>query len=529
MLESDYLSAEKHQAQTNDIGKSIVREVVIPQLTKEINEGKNFAELRQVYNSLILAAWYKKKIKDSILSQIYADKNKIAGVNIDDPQEKQHIYERYLQAFKKGAYNYIREEQEPLTQKMIPKKYFSGGITALHFTEGVMVVSPERALAHKAMSSVRDLASVEIILGRASNIQWPHRGMGIPKRNHHRFTSKAMISMADYINSLSAEDLRVKMIKSYKDKRMNGGSLYQEWQKSPRKRSIVSGGFILRKVNIDGVVQWAFLMGQRGSEASDRKGLYVFPIGKIDNRAMDDDIENNSSRTRLLREGLMDEEDFYYGQDKESVLGAGVREIREESGLRFTISDVVGRVQEFSEHTDGWLCHYGIFIDESDVEPRSKKNDLINFKWVPISVLFHDDQTNPSIHVSLFLHAPVMIDPKRDGFIRISEFFKQVFGLDVSSNAGGDKMEDISLRLASKNNAQLAVHDFGGMDFKLNKLNLQLQNRDNLIRFKVDSAMLARLQHAPGFTISRITVKSLKKPLENLSEFLGLDDPHPHL
>ncbi len=114
----------------NTIGSQIIREIVIPALTKEVNEGKNFAQLRQIYNSLILAAWYKKKIKDSILSQVYVDKNKVAGVNIDDPNEKQIIYERYLEAFKKGTYNYIKEEFDPATQEIIPKKYFSGGFDA---------------------------------------------------------------------------------------------------------------------------------------------------------------------------------------------------------------------------------------------------------------------------------------------------------------------------------------------------------------------------------------------------------------
>ena len=62
------------------------------------------------------------------MSQVYADKNKVAGVNIDDPQEKQKIYQRYLQAFKKGVYNYIKEEPDLLTQQVIPRKYFSGGV-----------------------------------------------------------------------------------------------------------------------------------------------------------------------------------------------------------------------------------------------------------------------------------------------------------------------------------------------------------------------------------------------------------------
>jgi len=163
MLEEDYLSLEKHSViasersersnllkskkiassalpprndtiDVNTLGSQILRQIVIPELTKEVNEGKNFAQLRQVYNSLILATWYKKKIKDSILEQVYADKNKVAGVNIDDPQEKERIYQRYLQAFKKGVFNYIKDSEIPngvsdtTLAQSVPRKYFSGGV-----------------------------------------------------------------------------------------------------------------------------------------------------------------------------------------------------------------------------------------------------------------------------------------------------------------------------------------------------------------------------------------------------------------
>jgi len=151
MLEEDYLSLKKHEGiqshqnqfiiqgldprqkysgmtDVNKLGSQIVREIVLPELTKEVNEDKNFVRLRQVYNSLILATWYKKKIKDSILTLIYADKNKIVGVNINDPHEKQKIYLRYLKAFKKGVYNYVKDDINPLTQEIIPRKYFSGGV-----------------------------------------------------------------------------------------------------------------------------------------------------------------------------------------------------------------------------------------------------------------------------------------------------------------------------------------------------------------------------------------------------------------
>jgi hypothetical protein len=143
MLEQDYLSLEKHaalgvkksggenHAQTmSGLGQQIIKDIVIPELTREVNQDKNFAKLRQVYNSLILATWYKKKIKDSILAQVYADKNKISGVGYSGSRayDIEGIYQRYLQAFKKGVYNYIKEETDPATQQIIPRKYFSGGV-----------------------------------------------------------------------------------------------------------------------------------------------------------------------------------------------------------------------------------------------------------------------------------------------------------------------------------------------------------------------------------------------------------------
>ncbi len=130
LLEEDFLATQK-----NDKGalvktaavSQIVREVIIPQLNRELNEARNFTLLRQVYQSLILATWYKKKIKDSILTKVYANKNKIAGVHIEDPQDKEKIFQRYLQAFKTGAYNFIKEDIDPVTRQAVPRKYFSGG------------------------------------------------------------------------------------------------------------------------------------------------------------------------------------------------------------------------------------------------------------------------------------------------------------------------------------------------------------------------------------------------------------------
>jgi DNA-binding response OmpR family regulator len=138
MLEEDYLSLEKHVAissssagrgnanDTHAIGSQVIREIILPELEKEVNEGKNFANLRQMYSGMILATWYKKALKESLLGKVYADRAKVKGVD-QDPQTNEEIYRRYLKAFKKGVFNYIKEDVDKYTNEIIPRKYFSGG------------------------------------------------------------------------------------------------------------------------------------------------------------------------------------------------------------------------------------------------------------------------------------------------------------------------------------------------------------------------------------------------------------------
>ncbi|MDP8266038.1 MAG: hypothetical protein P9M07_03735 [Candidatus Aceula meridiana] len=146
MLEQDYLASNEQRAANRIIGKnlntsrftedvsnpsdtatSVMREIIIPELEREINEGKNFAPLRQIYSSLILAYWFKKNLKETILNQVYADKSKVKGVDVEDREISKKIYNRYLEAFKKGVCDIIRVEHDGYTQRNTPRKYFSGG------------------------------------------------------------------------------------------------------------------------------------------------------------------------------------------------------------------------------------------------------------------------------------------------------------------------------------------------------------------------------------------------------------------
>ena len=142
MLEEDYLSLEKHNVGagskpvptkvTHTLAAKIIKDIILPELEKEVNGGQNFANLRQIFNSLILASWYKNNLKEALLNQVYTDKKKVKGIDLKDKTIKEQIYKRYLQAYKKGVFNFIKEDMNTSKGTVVPRKYFSGGVGILN-------------------------------------------------------------------------------------------------------------------------------------------------------------------------------------------------------------------------------------------------------------------------------------------------------------------------------------------------------------------------------------------------------------
>jgi len=109
---------------------------------------------------MILATWFKKNLKETLVAKVYADKNKTRGVNVDDKDIAQKIYNQYLEAFKKGAYEYIKEDYDPATQQIIPRKYFSGGVVGIN--EAMLVTEDNLPAAHKRELFDGDSAMIQI-------------------------------------------------------------------------------------------------------------------------------------------------------------------------------------------------------------------------------------------------------------------------------------------------------------------------------------------------------------------------------
>jgi hypothetical protein len=177
MLEEDYLASQKagpaqNKGTTHKTTQDIIRQIILPELEREVNQGKNFAQLRQVFSAMILATWYKKSLKESLLSKVYADKAKVVGVN-QDPANNEKIYKQYLLAFKKGVYNYIKVDTDR-PGVSIPRKYFSGGVTRGPNDVDVQLIS-NQAMAAKSKWDNQEV--VRVALDAISEIQKPE----IPK------------------------------------------------------------------------------------------------------------------------------------------------------------------------------------------------------------------------------------------------------------------------------------------------------------------------------------------------------------
>ncbi len=169
MLEEDYLRGTKGERrgtainysfndprlkELNEYSTQLIKEVIIPKLTYAVNTAKRYAQLRQVYYSLILAQWFKQKYGsvrstsaqrhlpagrqarapvNSYVDQI--DSGNLTNLASSQSYDKQDYFQQYQKSFKDGEYNLQEPVYTPMGQSI--RRYMSGGITV----SSAMVVS----------------------------------------------------------------------------------------------------------------------------------------------------------------------------------------------------------------------------------------------------------------------------------------------------------------------------------------------------------------------------------------------------
>ena len=133
----DYTFKDSRSKALNEYSTQLIKELIIPKLTKEVNTSKKYASLRQVYYSLILSRWFKLRFKqmspghqvttspeDSFVNLI--DKQNLTNLTSKTDWTKDTYFNEYKKSFAQGEYN-IKEPVYTPTGQVI-RSYFSGGI-----------------------------------------------------------------------------------------------------------------------------------------------------------------------------------------------------------------------------------------------------------------------------------------------------------------------------------------------------------------------------------------------------------------
>ena len=115
-------------------------EVLISAIKYEVNNGENFAPLRQAHHSVILGLWFKQRLRESIYAQ-FIDQNKMAGIDTADKALKDQVFNAYVESFKSGVYNRTTKIKE--NEKLRKISYFSGGMT---YANSAITITIKKAL-----------------------------------------------------------------------------------------------------------------------------------------------------------------------------------------------------------------------------------------------------------------------------------------------------------------------------------------------------------------------------------------------
>lgn len=171
MLEQDYLKnssaynfQDNRAKALNEYSSQLIRELIIPKLTKEINSSARYAPLRQVYYSLVLARWFKTRFtgQTGTYSSLINTQN-LASLTSKESWSKSVYFKQYQKSFAEGEYN-VKEPVYTPTGQVI-RSYFSGGVDV---TANMKIAGFSESIT--ASGQVPSIPNAVILTDQASNI-----------------------------------------------------------------------------------------------------------------------------------------------------------------------------------------------------------------------------------------------------------------------------------------------------------------------------------------------------------------------
>ncbi|MCK9594461.1 MAG: HEAT repeat domain-containing protein [Candidatus Omnitrophica bacterium] len=195
MLEQDHLKNsatygfdDPRLKELNEYSSGLIREAILPKLTKKINSAKEYAPLRQVYYSIVLAQWFKKNaINMPAEYSRRINKEDLAGLSSRSAWSKDNYFNAYRKSFVDGEYN-TRETVNSLNGITV-RRYFSGGIMLIPDTVTEIAVIPQKT----------SIVPADVLAVEGKNYQPVHKdqqtrdgGVFAPKRSRTDELSSAI-------------------------------------------------------------------------------------------------------------------------------------------------------------------------------------------------------------------------------------------------------------------------------------------------------------------------------------------------
>ncbi|MFA5100729.1 MAG: hypothetical protein WC547_07605, partial [Candidatus Omnitrophota bacterium] len=186
MLEQDYLKdAPGYQfddprlKELNSYSSQLVRELILPKLTREVNSSKRYSGMRQVFYSLVLAQWFKSKYANAQSNEAaqYIDRKDLSGLTSKTAWSKDVYYQAYRKSFAQGEYN--KEETVRSGSGLAIRRYFSGGalfnISAPAAQKPIMSIIPAAEAATAVPFLAGSLGGVKVdysLEQKATNVEF---------------------------------------------------------------------------------------------------------------------------------------------------------------------------------------------------------------------------------------------------------------------------------------------------------------------------------------------------------------------
>ncbi len=114
---------DARQVELNEYAASLLRELILPGLTREVNASSAYAPLRQVYFAFILSQWFKQRVHAAGYYRALADSRNMTGLTSAGPAPA-YYHDQYRKLLE-------REMTSTITSKgagRVLKTYYAGGI-----------------------------------------------------------------------------------------------------------------------------------------------------------------------------------------------------------------------------------------------------------------------------------------------------------------------------------------------------------------------------------------------------------------